>query len=112
MIMTCSNFRDLNEGPLYSVRLQILFLQILFVSSPFGLCTCIVFYSFFYIIFLECLNNGHNLLPGKYSSVHFLMYRQFNMKTAMKSTNISGRTPLVPFCLRLISISLQPPSSF
>lgn len=62
----------------------------------------------FDIVFLECLNNGHNLLLGKYSSVHLLVCRQFNMKTAMKeSTNISGRTPLVPFCLRLISISLQ-----
>lgn len=33
----------------------------------------VMFYSFFNIVFLECLNTGHNLLPGKYSSVHLLV---------------------------------------
>lgn len=71
----------------------------------------VVFYSLFNVVVLECLNNGHiSCLVNILQCIFFLllMYRQFHMKTVMKeSTNISGRSPLAPFCPRRMSISLQ-----
>lgn len=87
MSTTWSNFRELNEGPPYSQSGYKLFsCKFVCVLSAWALhihsnMSC-------FIAFLYCLNSGHNLLPGKYSSVHLLIYRQFNMKTAMKEAQI------------------------